>query len=442
MKVCERSSPLSWGRAHRDAQSLVMPSDPAELTAALNQAEQDGALTLAHGNGRSYGDSCLNSGHRLISMKRLDCLRSFDEQTGVLVAEPGVTLDAVLRSCVPRGWFLPVTPGTRFVTLGGAVANDIHGKEHHKAGSFGHHVLRLRLLRSDAAEQDVGPGDSLFHATVGGLGLTGLITEVTLQLKKIRSAYLECDEVRFSTLKQFFDLSHESEDQWPYIVAWIDCVGNRSGQTRGIFSRARFLCDGRLHTHATGTGIRRVPLELPRWTLNRWSIKAFNELFYRKQLTDFRKLTTHYAPFFYPLDSISGWNRMYGNRGFYQYQCVVPAADEREVTTRIIRRIGQSGQGSFLSVLKRFGDARSVGLMSFPMPGTTLALDFRNQGEATHALFADLDALVVAAGGRLYPAKDGRMPADVFRSGYPNLESFKSMVDPLFSSTFWRRVAQ
>ena len=442
MKVQTHTSPLSWGRAHRDAQAVVAPPGPDQLRSVIRDAASKNLMVLAYGGGRSYGDSCLNSGHRLISTRKLDCLRSFDENTGILVAEPGVTLDAILRTCVPKGWFLPVTPGTRFVTLGGAVANDIHGKEHHVAGSFGHHVSRLKVLRSDSeAPISLGPADDLFCATVGGLGLTGFIAEVTFQLKRIESAYLECDEIRFSTLKQFFDLTHESEEHWPYIVAWVDCVGQRNGQTRGIFSRARFLRDGRLDLHKSGGSIKSVPFEFPRWTLNRWSIAAFNEVFYRKQRADYRKLTTHYAPFFYPLDSITGWNRMYGSRGFYQYQCVVPAADEREATAEILRRIEKSGQGSFLSVLKRFGGKENVGLMSFPMPGTTLALDFRNQGDATHALFAELDAVVLEAGGRLYPAKDGRMPATVFEAGYSNLDSFKNFVDPLFSSTFWRRVA-
>jgi len=390
---------------------------------------------LPYGNGRSYGDSCLNPGGTLLTMRGLDRFIAFDPATGVLACEAGLLLADILDLCVPHGWFLPVTPGTRYVTVGGAIANDVHGKNHHVAGSFGAHVRAFELLRSDGSRRRCAPDEHAdwFAATVGGLGLTGVITQAELQLKRIAGNAMAVRNTRFTGLDDFFALSAEAERGHEYTVAWIDCLAKTP---RGV------LMGG---DHAdldlpTPSGEKQVPLMPPFSLINGASLRAFNAAYFGKPWAATE--TVHYRPYFYPLDAIGHWNRIYGPRGFYQYQSVVPASVAREATGEMLAAIAASGQGSFLAVLKTLGDLPSPGLLSFPMAGTTLALDFPNHGAATLALFDRLDAIVRAAGGRLYPAKDARMPAAMFRAGYPRLGEFTPYVDPKFSSGFWRRVME
>lgn len=430
---------LAWGRVHRGRQRVASPAWPRELEAAARASAGAGGTTLARGLGRSYGDSGLNLGGGVVAMAGLDRAIGFDRAAGVLRADAGMSLDAVLRMVVPAGWFVPVTPGTKFVTLGGAVANDVHGKNHHVAGCFGRHVRRLGLWRSDRGVVECAPDHEpeLFGATVGGLGLTGILLWVELALLPIGSSAMQVENQRFDNLDGFFRLSTESAG-WPYTVAWVDTLATGPGLGRGVFSRGRHAETGPLAPHRSGGPA--VPFDAPGLLLNRWTVGAFNRLYHARPGAAFRG-TQPYDPFFYPLDRLRNWNRLYGPRGFYQWQCVVPQDAARPAVRALLERITRSGEASFLAVLKEFGDLASPGLLSFPAAGTTLALDFPNRGGRTLALLAELDRVVAGAGGRLYPAKDGRMPAAAFRSGYPAWQELEHRRDPMLLSGFWRRVA-
>ncbi len=433
----ESITPASWGRLfHTKAQ--VRPwhwtSSPPPWGAKP---------ALAYGLGRSYGDSCLNDGGILVPMRSLNHLIAFDANTGELTCEAGITLDEILHFAVPRGWFLPVVPGTKFVTVGGAIANDIHGKNHHQAGTFGRHVVSLELARSDGRRRFCSQTNEseLFQATIGGMGLTGLIAKATIRLRPITSAMMETVSRRFENLEGFFEIAATTDKDFEYTVAWVDCLARGKKLGRGIFlagNHAETAKPGELSPHKPP--LARLPFDFPDFALNRWSVGAFNELYFHKQWSDVKQARVHYDPFFFPLDAIHDWNRLYGKRGFFQYQSVVPFRDGRAVTAAMLERISRSGQASFLAVLKLFGDPRSPGRMSFPRPGVTLALDFPNRGEATARLFADLDAIVREAGGALYPAKDAHMGGEDFRRFYPQWEAFSRLMDPACSSSFWRRV--
>jgi FAD/FMN-containing dehydrogenase len=433
-----RTDVLSWGRTTREPQRVAAPRFRDELQDLIGDVGD--ATKLAIGMRRSYGDSCLNGAGALIDMRGLDRFMRFEPDTGVLCAEAGVGFSDILRLVVPRGWFLPTTPGTRFVTLGGALANDVHGKNHHGSGSFGRHVRSFSLLRSDSGRQIVTPeGDAeLFSSTVGGLGLTGVIEWVEVQLVRIGSAYLDVETVPFARLDDFWTLMEESEPAFEHTVAWIDCTSRGDKRGRGIFSRANWISDGAYDVHDDGSW-KRVPIEAPGFALNGLTVSAFNSAYYRFNVAA-RKSRQHYAQFFYPLDAVRGWNRLYGRYGMLQYQCVIPPDNQREGIAALLDVIAASGQGSFLAVLKTFGDLRSPGLLSFPRPGATLALDFPFRGEVTLTLMARLDAIVAEAGGALYPAKDGRMPGEMFRRSFPKWAQL--VKDPAMSSDFWRRVAQ
>lgn len=396
---------------------------------------------LAFGLGRSYGDSCINSGATQISTRRLNRLVRFDIESGILHCEAGVTLGEILQVSIPRGWLLPVLPGTRFVTLGGAIANDVHGKNHHRAGSFGCHVLSLTLLRSDGVRYHCSPEENpqLFAATIGGLGLTGLIISAEVRLVRIASDQLEVEDLAFSCVEEFSALSRASAD-WEYTVSWIDTFV-RDGQVgRGIFSRARHV--QRADRLRPGRRSPRVglPFTPPVSLVNEWTVDLFNRIYFRYRNQDKGLQCTHYQPFFFPLDAVANWNRVYGKQGFYQYQCVVPQLGGVDAIKALLLEVSRSGAASFLTVLKEFGEIRSPGMLSFPRRGLTLAIDFPNRGRITTRLLASFDEIVQAAGGALYPAKDARMPARLFKSGYPLLEAFKPELDPKFSSAFWRRV--
>lgn len=400
---------------------------------------------LAFGNGRSYGDACLNDGGTLLGMRGLDRFISFDMETGILECEAGVLLADIIDIALPKGWFLPVTPGTKFVTVGGAIANDVHGKNHHREGTFGRHVLAFELLRSDGSRRVCSAGENadLFAATIGGLGLTGVVTWARLQLKRAGSAFLAGEQVKFGGLDEFFALSEASAATHEYVVSWIDCLARGASLGRGLFMRANPLSAD----EATARGAKApmvlplaVPLTPPISLVNGLTLRTFNAAYFHRQRGREAARLWHYGAFHYPLDAISNWNRIYGPKGFLQYQCVVPARDQRAVSEALLNEISRSGQGSFLLVFKVFGEATSPGLLSFPMAGTTLALDFPIRGATTFALLDRLDAIVCEAGGRIYPAKDARMSAETFRRGYPALEEFRKFVDPRLSSSFARRV--
>lgn len=399
---------------------------------------------LPRGNGRSYGDSCLNADGVLLGMRGLDRFIAFDPATGLLRAEAGTLFSDILDLVVPQGWFLPVTPGTRFVTLGGAIANDVHGKNHHRAGTIAHHVVSFTLLRSDGSRLACSPTEHTdwFHATVGGLGLTGAITEVMLQLRRIRSPWMATESHKFGNLSEFFALSCDSDRDYEYTVSWIDCVASGKQLGRGLFSRGNHSpANARPGKRIPGAFLT-VPITPPVSLINRLSLRAFNTLYFHKQRRATRHAVSDYRHFFYPLDSIGAWNRIYGPRGFLQYQCVVPPAAAQEAMDALLLAISRSGTGSFLAVLKQFGNMPSLGMLSFPREGTTLALDFPNAGSGTFALLDRLDAIVAESGGAVYPAKDARMAGINFKRYFPAWEAFSHFVDPKFSSSFWRRVME
>ncbi len=393
---------------------------------------------LPYGNGRSYGDVCLNDGGTLLHTRTLDRFIDFDPETGTLECEPGVLLRDIIRLVLPYGWFPAVTPGTSLVTVGGAIANDVHGKNHHRAGCFSHHVLEFELRRSDGVvmcspTQNV----AMFAATVAGLGLTGLISRVKMRLRRVRGPWLRGDSQRFGNLGEFFALSSRSDADYEYTVAWIDCVATGKALGRGVFIRGNHAEGEGAEPRAGGIGVPFVP---PLSLVNRLSLRAFNTLYFNRSSASQEDAVWHYRPFLYPLDSIAHWNRIYGPRGFFQYQCVLPPVSAQASLQEMLERISRSGVGSFLAVLKNFGAAASLGMLSFARPGTTLALDFPNQGRPTLALLDELDAVTRQAGGAVYPAKDARMSASAFQQYFPNWRQFAQFVDPNFSSSFWRRV--
>lgn len=437
----QREDILSWGRVDRSPQRVASPRFVDELP-SLMRADSVGGV-LAVGQCRSYGDSVRNTNGDLILTTHLDRLLAFDPATGVLRAEAGCTLNDILLRFVPKGWFVPVTPGTRFVTLGGAIANDVHGKNHHRAGTFGRHVRSLGLLRSYGGHRTVSRQShpELFSATIGGLGLTGVIEWAEIQLQRIASTDLAVDIVPFDRLEEFWGLAEQSVESHEHCVAWIDTTKSGRGLGRGIFSRANWCCDGPLVPHAALPRLR-MPIETPVSLLNRMTVSAFNEAYFRTQARKAGLRREHYGKVFHPLDGIADWNRMYGRSGFWQYQCALPAVTMRAATAALLDVVATSQAASFLSVLKTFGSLRSPGLLSFPMPGATLALDFPNKGQRTLELLSRLDSIVADAGGRLYPAKDGRMPRDMWIAGFENSSAFMQHVDPACASDFWRRVSR
>jgi FAD/FMN-containing dehydrogenase len=427
----------SWGRLSALPHEVVELADRTGLAEEIRRSRPG----IAYGLGRSYGDECLNPGGTLWRTAALDRLVRFDEATGRLVCEGGATLRDIQDVMVPQGWGLPVLPGTRFVTVGGAIANDVHGKNHHETGTFGDHVVSLNLIRSDGEEIVCGPAGygpsgrpDWFAATLGGLGLTGVIVEAELQLRRVPGPWLDTETIAYSSLEEFFRLSDESHPDWEHAVSWIDCT---SGElARGLFLRARPAADQ--------TATRRdrrlaVPLAPPLSLVNRLTLKPLNRLYWLMNQRQLGRRVAHYVPFLFPLDAIADWNRLYGPAGFYQYQCVVPTEHRLPAIRDMLAAIARSGEGSVLAVLKTFGDRWPRGLLSFPRPGVTLALDFHNHA-GVEALFQRLDAIVAEAGGRLYPAKDARMPRGLFEAGYPNLPAFAAYRDPGMSSAMSRRL--
>jgi FAD/FMN-containing dehydrogenase len=429
------SPPLSWNRYPR-----VQPANVFQLHDREADLPPAHGNMLPHGNGRSYGDVCLNEGGSLLMTRGLDRFIEFDINSGVLRCESGVTLAEILALVVPRGWFLQSTPGTRYVTIGGALANDVHGKNHHSGGTFGHHVRQFELVRSNGERIicDATKNSDWFCATIGGLGLTGLVSWVEIQLMPIESPWISVVSDRFGNLDEFWALNDKAESEWPYTAAWIDCLAKGKSMGRGIYFMGQHAPENQAAHHFREPE-RRIPIDPPISLVNSLSLRVFNALYYRQSLQAEGTLS-HYLKYFYPLDSLKEWNRIYGRRGFFQYQCVLPPEHAQAGVTDLLEVIAASGQGSFLAVLKTFGPRPSIGMLSFARPGATLALDFPNQGAKTMRLLKSLDAVVRDANGAIYPAKDARMPPDLFRSGYPRWEDFSTFIDPMFSSSFWRRV--
>jgi FAD/FMN-containing dehydrogenase len=423
----------SWGRLESFEHEVVPLFDRHQIVRQLKSNKTG----IAHGMGRSYGDVCLNPDGLLWQTTSLDRFISLDESTGQLMCEAGVLLRDIQRLVIPRGWILPVTPGTQLVTLGGAIANDVHGKNHHVLGSFGDHVKWIKLIRTDGTIIECGPDllSDWFAAAVGGLGLTGIITEVEIQLRRVIGPWLTTETVPYVSLNEFFQLADDSEANWEHTVSWIDCV---SKGVRGLFMRGN-PTDGGTRQEPKGSKLI-MPFVPPISLVNRLSLQSFNMAYFNLKKWQAGKNISHYESFFYPLDNLLEWNKMYGPRGFYQYQSVVPRGVGHDAVQAMLKEIALSGDGSFLAVLKTFGDRHPVGMMSFPQPGVTLALDFPNKGEKTLKLFERLDSIVREAGGRIYLAKDARMPRDLFEAGYPRLYEFLQYRDSGISSALSRRL--
>jgi FAD/FMN-containing dehydrogenase len=433
---------LSWGNYPPFPQVPTACHWRGELPERLEHARQEHGTTLPYGQGLSYGDSCLAASDHVLHLRPLDRFLSADWEAGVLTAEAGVTLEEILSVAIPHGWFLSVTPGTKYVTLGGAIANDVHGKNHHRRGTFGRHLRRFGLLRSDSGRLICSPAEQaeLFGATIGGLGLTGLIEWAEIQLTPIRSAQIDGVTQRFGDLDEFFALSAELDERHEFCVSWIDCAAKGKTTGRGVYMAGDFASDGP-PVVATGRKLT-FPLTPPVSLIDGVSLRAFNELYWRKAPRERKHAKVGYDSFFYPLDAVLKWNRIYGPKGFQQYQALIPARDARAGIHALLAAVAESGTGSFLAVLKRCGNVPSPGLLSFPQPGTTLALDFPQTERLATTLFPHLDAIVREAGGRLYPAKDAHMSGDDFRRSYPTWGQLEALRDPALLSRFWQRVAR
>ncbi len=437
----ERRLLTGWGRTSPSTAEVVTgrAGDVDALAHAVKDLPPRGGI--ARGLGRSYGDPAQNGGGAVIELEpRAHDIR-IDDAAGTATVPAGVSLDALLRTIVPRGYFVPVTPGTRFVTVGGAIASDIHGKNHHLDGSFGNHVRRLSLLLADGSVVDIGPDrrPDLFWATVGGMGLTGVILDATVQLLRVETSRIAVDTTRTPDLDTLLTLMDEGDRYHRYSVAWIDLMAKgarlgRSVLTRGDHARADQLLP-RDAVEPLAYDPQQViavpPLVPPPGVLNHFSVAAFNEFWFRKAPKRRVGQIMSIPGYFHPLDAVGSWNRLYGRRGFLQYQFVVPFGEEATLRT-VVERLAASGTTSFLAVLKRFG-AANPGPLSFPIPGWTLALDLPAGAPGLAALLHGLDDLVLEAGGRHYLAKDGHTTPAALRRGYPRLEEWRAIragVDP------------
>lgn len=425
----------SWGRIQPS-----MPAKPLIISHRRYHLENNKLPMLAVGNLRSYGDEAYNDNGVVMDCQSLNKFIAFDRVNGYLTAECGVTLEQILQLIVPCGWFLPVTPGTQYATLAGAIANDVHGKNHHKSGSFGCFVEAFELVRSNGERLICSKQQhaEYYFASIGGMGLTGWISWAKIKLLQVSNNAIVTRAYKFANLQEFFHLNTVLEKKFTYTVTWIDCLAKKKNLGRGITfvgEHAGYLAQlPSIKAQKLG-----VPLTPPFSMINQFTLKAFNTAYYRRPIQSGSQIV-HYAPFFYPLDNIRNWNRLYGKKGFYQYQCVVPMDDAYDAIKALLTIISNKKMGSFLITLKTFGQCSSGGMLSFPRPGVTLALDFANQGDKTLALFAELDSIVLAVKGALYPGKDARMSPEMFACGYPALNEFTQYIDPQFSSNLWRRI--
>jgi FAD/FMN-containing dehydrogenase len=383
---------------------------------------------IAHGNGRCYGDASLSP--EVVSTLRFDKILAFDEVHGILTCQSGLLLSDLLQIIVPRGWFLPVTPGTKFITVGGAVASDVHGKNHHLDGSFSRHVLSMSVLTGTGETIVCGPDTSsdLFHATCGGMGLTGIILDVKFRLKRIYTSYISQKQIRARNLDEAMEL-FEANSGYTYSVAWIDCLKGGRGFGRSILMLGEHAVQDDVASHkplvAREKSLLTVPFYFPSFVLNGFSVKAFNALYYAKNYKTTMDSLVHYDSFYYPLDSILSWNKIYGKKGFVQYQFVLPLSASKSGLVDIMTRISKRGMGSFLAVLKLFGEQED--LISFPMKGYTLALDFPIR-PGLFEFLDELDEIVAAYGGRIYLSKDARMKSEIFWKTYPHATEFKDIL--------------
>jgi decaprenylphospho-beta-D-ribofuranose 2-oxidase len=436
--------PLSgWGRTNPTvAEVLEVPNH--EVAAAVKEAGPRGALV--RGLGRSYGDAAQNSGGLVLRLFGSAHQAVLDPRAGTVTVPAGVNLDDLLRVIVPRGWFVPVTPGTRFITIGGAIASDIHGKNHHVEGSFGNHLVGLTLLHADGATAQIGPRDQpeLFWATVGGMGLTGVILDATIRLLPIETSRMSVDTTRIPDLEALFVAMDEGDDDYRYSVAWIDLVAKGANLGRSVLTRGDHARLDQLGPTETVQPFAYSPHQLaavpplvpPMGVLNHATVAAFNEVWFRKAPRHRQDELQGIGAFFHPLDLVGSWNRLYGSKGMVQYQFVVPFGQEDAMRT-VIERLSASGAASFLAVLKRFGAGNQAPL-SFPAPGWTLALDVPGASRGLGDLLHGLDRVVLDAGGRHYFAKDAHTTAAAIRRGYPRLDEWRAVRDAADPHGVWQ----
>lgn len=435
-----------WGLFPSEKMSVLRP----ERYTGLRAPERP---CIARGLGRSYGDAALVKGGDVVLMERLNRFLELDSINGILRVESGVSLREILDVIVPKGWFLKVTPGTTYATVGGCFAADVHGKNHHGTGSFCEHVLEIELVLADGSKvrcTPTGANAPLFWATAGGMGLTGIVTEVVLQLQKVETSWMVVEHIPTPDLDATLRVLSDPVYDAPYSVAWIDCLATGSNFGRSIVMNGRHASPNDLSLtvrqrplHVEKGKKVTFPFHLPGFVLNRWTVGWFNSLYHKMQSRHKIPFVTSYAPYFYPLDAINDWNKMYGKRGFLQYQFVLPTATAREGMHVVLKELANSKRGSFLAVLKRFGK-QNAGFLSFPMEGYTLALDLPIN-PSLFPFLDKMDSLLLNFGGRIYLAKDARMHATTFRTMYPRFgewQAIKRQWDPhdLYSSDLARRL--
>ncbi len=418
-----------WGRYPRHPSEVLSPATPKAFPPLMESRTG----LVARGNGRAYGDAAIGE-QVTLSARGLNRIRSFDSASGRISVEAGVLLSDLLEIVVPRGFFPPVVPGTKFVTIGGMIASDVHGKNHHRDGGFGDHVESLTLALPDGSTMTCSPNESaeLFWATVGGMGLTGTILDATFRLRPIATGWMRQTTTVAPDLDSAIRVLQDAHEA-TYSVAWIDCLARGASLGRSLIFTAEHATQRDMEAlqpaaepfPSSKLGRLSVPLDLPSFTLNRFSVSAFNELYFRAGATKAGyPFLVHWNPYFFPLDGIGSWNRIYGRRGFLQYQCVIPTEHARSVLGGILERVAKHGNASFLAVLKQLGPSR--GDISFPLEGFTLTLDLPVSDDV-FPLLDELDRSVVETGGRLYLAKDARQSPATFEAGYPGLSRFRDL---------------
>jgi decaprenylphospho-beta-D-ribofuranose 2-oxidase len=429
-------SRMSWGRYPR-IESTVLRFDTEESLQKIVAEHHD---LIPYGNGRSYGDSALNT--NIINVRPHDYFINFNEESGLLNVQAGVLLAEILESFVSRGWFLKITPGTKFITVGGAIASDVHGKNHHAEGCFSECIEDFKMMVADGKVVTCSKAATpeLFKATCGGQGLTGVILSARIYLKKIKSKHIDQTTVKTSSLKETFDAFEEYKN-YPYSVAWIDCLAKGNDIGRCLLMVGDFMDDGNLDYQDKQK--HSIPFNFPSFTLSNWSVRAFNWLYYGKVKKRISKQKVNIDTFFYPLDAIGHWNRIYGKQGFTQYQFILPKEHSYKGLQEALSTIASSGKGSFLAVLKLYGKANE-NYLSFPMEGYSLALDFKIE-KGLFELLDMLDRIVVKYGGRIYLTKDVRVSKGVFERGYPQVDTFRQFrkdngMDRKFQSLQSKRV--
>ncbi len=439
-----------WGRYSSSRGRVYRPEKLAQAASIIQSQEQ--LSLVGRGRGRSYGDAALNLDQGLLLTQRLNRFLSFDPTTGSLECEAGVTLEEILKVFVPRGWFLPVTPGTKFASIGGCAACDVHGKNHHKDGALGNSIEAIELMQSQGEVVRCSPLEQpeLFWATIGGMGLTGLIVAVKLRLRPIETAYIKVDYERAGNLEEAVGLMEEGDADYDYSVAWMDCVASGQSLGRSVLIRGNHATRSELLPELAAAPLDTPPrsswnlrVDLPAFTLNPLSLRVFNSLYFGRTNRVKSSVVLDYDRFFYPLDTVRQWNRIYGSRGFLQYQCVIPAENSVTALAAVLKQLRSVHCTSFLGVLKRFGSEN--GYLSFPLKGLTLSLDFPMRGERLLTCLEQVDDLVIRHGGRVYLAKDARLSPRSFRQMYtdfPRWQQIKREVDPSnrFSSDLSRRL--